>query len=174
MSEFKVGDTVECIRGSLDPKNGLSIGTIYEVLGVMISSIRVRSNDSRTQTWDSGRFKLVSNKKKPDYTSETTYFLGERPWAMVDFDQIHSELSYSKPMAIVKDNRNHGHIVVHDSVFIKAELVGIECPFSTFEFRQANLRLIANVKQWISKVKNTKNATGDKPTPITVEVLEVN
>lgn len=119
-----------------------------------------------------------SNKKKEDKNMKTTqqYSFQSPHDNSIDFEKISQDLSYSNPIALVNINDKRGYVIIHASIYDKAEHNKTEVRIPTGSLSTINrtrvirVHSITDFSKAIKEVKRIKGLRWEKGSKSTVTV----
>jgi len=197
---METGDVILCVDAR--DANFITAGTKYMILRVTPGYVRIHDDRNSVSDYRINRFKLYDSTVRPCVSDSLKQVIEEQSdstrtdsfeinscWSLVDYEVVAEMMSYSKPMAIVKDDNNKGMIFLHQSIYSKyctlniadrpkmpmriSHMPGIYAGLHYFEFNKKNMQLINKVKAFIEEVKRAPYPKNNQPRKITVEVLKV-
>ena len=151
---FKVGDKVR--RKINTYSNTFELNKVYEVIYVGLQNISVKGVPGR---WKASAWEICPKEK----ASKKEYSFVVPRTECIDKELIYKELSKDNPVAIVHMFGDIVCAILHKSLTLKADLLGMEeCPPCT------RMEDIKQVIKWAKKVKNAP--WNNTPTKVTVGI----
>lgn len=177
---YNVGNRVECI----DAEHGLVNGDAYTIRETDTDgTVKV---EGFTRWFNESRFKIAKKEKEKRKTDEYSFSLGSD--LLVDWQKLREEsLSLETPVAHI-NILNKDYILVHNSVYNKAMLIGddkdgdkltfleklrkLGASFEHEEVIPMNLRRLTHINKIVREIRNAPYNKGSKCT-VTVRSIKL-